>query len=191
MEFAFNFKGSAVKSGKKVVDESKPLLSLLSTFNNFKLNRTAMQALGVAVGDRIVLMDIGEQAPNLDNRFYITSDFEVNGKPYGSKITTGQSFTYSVVYGAMLAQDMSITSITPQSLIDLGLLYEKSEDAKSTQYIAARVAEMDLELYANGEPQEVMAGVEKVLYRICNFRFEDHTPKSRSENESELELDIE
>jgi hypothetical protein len=191
MEFTFNFKSAAVKSGKKVVDESKPVISLLSTFNNFKLNRTAMQALEVGVGDRVVLLDIGEQAPNLDNRFFICKDFEVKGKTFGSKITTGQSFTYSVVYGAMLAQDLGITSITPQSLIEMGLLHEKSEDSKSTQYIAAQEADMDMELYANGEPQEVSSGVERVLYRICNFQFEDHTPRVRGEGSEGSDNDVE
>jgi hypothetical protein len=182
MEFNFNFKSALVKSGKKVVDESKPVLTLLSTFNNFKLNRKAMQMLDVAPGGAVVLLDGGAQAPDLEHRFFIGKSFKAPDKKgkmteYGSKITENQSFTYSVVYGAILAQDMDVISITPESLIERGLLYDKSEGSKSTQYISAKVGTADIIPFADGEPQEVADNVFIPLFLLTNFDFEDYTPK--------------
>jgi hypothetical protein len=187
MEFNFNFKNAVVKSGKKVVDESKPLIQLLSTFNNFKLNRKAMQELGVSVGGRVVLLDLGGNAPDLENRFFITKSIKVDDKEIGAKLTNNQSFTYSVVYGAMLAQDMDIISITPESLIERGLVHDKTGLARSTQYISAKVATADLVPFADGEPQEIMDGVEVPLWRIANIKFEDYTPKGSDDDDNDME----
>jgi hypothetical protein len=172
----FNFKNAVVKSGSKLVDESKAILSLASTYNSFGLNKKAMALLGVGVGEKVVLFDVKDEATDQNSRFFICKGFEVNGKEMGATITKGQSFSYSIVYGAMLAQDANEIALTPQQLIDRGLLYEK-DSASTSQYVSTKTAECELVAVNDGQPVEVADGVEEVVYMITNFNFSDHTKK--------------
>ena len=173
----FNFKSALVKSGSKVTDESAPILNLTSTFNVMKLNRKAMTALGVGVGDRVVMFDVGSAADDLNNRFFICKSFEVNGVDVGSKITSDGRFSYSIIYGAILAQDMDVTSIAPESLIERGLLQGKNED-KTSQYIALKTMSAKLQPVNDGEEVTVADGVSRPMFVITDMAFVEHTPKS-------------
>lgn len=184
----FNFKSGIVKSGAKVVDESKPLLYVTSTFNGLRLNKKAMSALGVTVGERVVLFDMKGKASDCNNRFYICSDFEVGGVSQGSKITGNQTFNYSVVYGAILAQDMDVISITPESLIEKGLIYPKNEDSKG-QYVATKIGNATLVAVNDGEPVEVTDGVERVVYQLTDFQFAEHAQRTSTEDDDAPEME--
>lgn len=187
----FNFKTAVVKSGSKVTDESKPLLYVTSTMNSFKLNKKALQALGIGVGDRVVLLDAGKQASDNNMRFFICKNFTVDGKEMGSLISKTQGFNYSVVYGAMLAQDLDVISIGAQQMVEAGLLYPKNE-TKNTQYVATKTAVCDIVPFNDGELVEVADGVELPMFLITNFNFSDHESRvNDDESELEDELDVE
>jgi hypothetical protein len=149
--------------------------------NTFRLNQKAMQLLGLAAGEKIALLDFGTNAPNQETRFFCCKDFVKGGESQGAVISKLNGFTYSKIYGAMLANDPEVISISPASLIEKGLMYPKAE-GKASQYVAAKKATADITLAGEGE---VADGVYRELYLINNFLFTDHTPREGAEDEND------
>lgn len=184
----FNFKNAMVKSGSKSVDESYAQLQLTSTFNVFKLNQTALRMMGIAEGDKVIMFDMGESAQDENSRFFITAGYtNEDGVEQGAKITGGRSFSYNVIYGAILMNDGKTTSIHPDSMIDKGLLYPKSE-GKNSQYVAKKTASAKLVPFMDGEAVQIADGVSQPVYALTDIRFEEHTKRELGTNE-ELDFD--
>jgi hypothetical protein len=191
MEF-FNFKNAMVKSGSKTVDESYAQLELTSTFNVFKLNQTALAMMGIASGDRVVMFDTGMQSSGDDDRFFITAGFEdENGVEQGAKITgANRTFSYNKIYGAILKGDKNVISITPDTLIEEGLLYPKA-DNKSSQYVSTKTMVSKLVAHNDGEEVQITDTVFQKVFALTQMRFEDHTKREVSAVEAAEDLGIE
>jgi len=193
----FNFKTAVVKPGTKVTDESRPVLTLTPTFNSLRLNKNAQQLVqqylidtldDEKIGTRVLMFDMAVQYPDIDpnSRFALCEGYiGDDGAPVGAKVAvdTG-SFSYSVIYGAMLLQDNAITNITPAALIERGLVYPKAAGDKSPQYTSTKVVNTVLEPYANGEEFEVANGVYRKLWLVTNFTEDDHTKREITKKES-------
>jgi hypothetical protein len=150
-----------------------------------------MAELGVAEGDRVVLLDAGVQASDNNYRFFLTTSFlDDKGVEIGSKISKAtQSFNYSVIYGAMLNFELGVTDIGAEAMIEKGLLYPKEGDTV-TQFVAKRTAVGVLVPHADGEPQEIAEGVYRKLFAITNITFESHTRREFSAVVAEEEAAI-
>ena len=180
-----NFKKGVVKRGTKVTNEANPQITVLSTYNNFKLNKKTMNLLDVGAGERVLMLDMmGNGAQSQDERFYICkAGFEVKGVVQGSKISETGTFSYSVVYGAMLANDTEIIEITPAGLIKEGLLVETP---KGGSYIANHIGVGDITpVSEDGQLVEIFDDVEVELFAISGITFRDHTPSFREDGEAE------
>jgi hypothetical protein len=192
----FNFKTAVVKPGTKVTDESRPTLTLTPTFNSFRLNKLAQRLVqhylvdslnDPKIGTRVLMFDMAVQYPDIDpeSRFALCEGYlDENGDPVGAKVAdeTG-GFSYSVIYGAMLAQDNTIVNITPAALVDKGLVYPKQAGDKSPQHTSMKTFNTVLEPYANGEEFEVGNGVYRKLWLITNFIENDHTKREVGKSE--------
>ncbi len=178
----FNFKNAMVKSGSKSVDESYAQIQLTSTFNVFKLNNTALNMMGIGEGDRVVMFDMGAAAEDENSRFFITTGYtNQNDIEEGAKITSGRTFSYNVVYGAILLNDGKTLSIHPDTMIEKGLLYPKNE-SKSSQYVATKTASAKLVPFNDGEPVEITDGISQPVYMLTDIRFEEHTKRELGAN---------
>ncbi len=190
----FNFKQAFVKSGSKPTNEASPIININSTFNSFRLNKKAMQLIGVQPGveghDRVVMYDMGAQASDINSRFFISKSFTMKGVDIGAKVASNGSFNYSGVYGCMLANDMDVLSINAQGLIDKGLVYPKDADSNS-QYIATKVGYAKVAVLGDGEEQEVPSddGTGRVLYTISDLALNDHASRAAGESDEDDDID--
>lgn len=173
-----NFKSAFVKSGTKVKNESEPILTLTPSHNGFRLNNLAMKTLGITQKDRVVMFSDFDpnELKDQTERYYIAKGFELDGVEQGAKVGVQNAFTYSDIWGSMLANDNNLQSVDDQGLIDRGLMIANAKGTK----IAVKSLTAELVPYQNGEPVEVMEGVELPLYQLTNFKFKDHTPKSNT-----------
>lgn len=182
----FNFEKAFVRPGTKVSDESRPTLSLTPTFNTFRLNKlgraTVMTGSNGGNG-RVILFDMAAQYPDIaeDQRFYICEGYTNDkGEEVGAKVAedTG-NFSYSGVYGAILANKNNIINITPNALVDMDLVYPKDlESETSGQHTSKYAVSTVLVPYANGEVQEIFSGVFRQMFVLTNA---ERTPHTRRE----------
>jgi len=182
-----NFKRGVVKRGTKVTNEANPQITLASTYNNFKLNKKAMALLDLNGDgeDRILMMDMLNNGANgNDDRFYICkAGMEVKGVVQGSKVAESGTYSYSVIYGAMLANDVEVSEITPAGLISRDLL---EENPKGGSYIATKIGTGDITpVGEDGDEFEIFDGVSVPLFLISGVEFREHTPAFREDEEVE------
>jgi hypothetical protein len=180
----FNFSKGQVKSGAKSVDESYAQLSLTPTYNTFKLNNKAMGLLGIVPGDRVIMFDmVSLGATDQNDRYYLASaeGIEIDGVEQGAKVTTTRSFNYGGIYGTIIADDFEVTSISPVSLAEKGLLEQRvsTSDAGNvtTMNISLKVASCKLVAVNDGELCEVQGGEPRQLFQLTDFTFKSHTPR--------------
>lgn len=185
-----NFKKGVVKRGTKVSNEANPQITVLSTYNNFKLNKKARALLDVGEGERVLMLDMmGNGAQAQDERFYLCkADFDVAGVAQGAKLGKGGTYSYSVIYGAIMADDVEITEITPAGLIERELLVETP---KGGSYISNQIGVADIERVGDeDEKVEVFEGIEVELFSIGEVKFHDHTPSFRDDGDAEEEVEV-
>ena len=180
-----DFKSAFVPSGKKVTNESAPLLTLTSLYNGFKLNNKAAKLLGVSKGDRVVMFDMID--PNdpceQEERYFIAAGFERYGEEQGAILGATRAFNYSSIYGTILAGEVGLESITREALTEKGLLENTGYTDVSTKTIT-----MELVPFQDGAEIEVFDDVEPFkLYRLTNFKEKAHTPKSMKKEEEVVE----
>lgn len=187
-----DFTKTLVKKGTKVKNEAYPELRLLSTYNSFQLNGKAMDLLGVGAGDRIILHDAAAQTRGEDDvRFYICKGGQtVGGVDQGSLLSPKGSFSYSVIWGAWLANKLDVKNINQAGLMDLDLII-KSPNAENS-YIAKKVCSAKIEplldedeevadamMIFKGDPkakpptEDVFAD----MFVLTGLEFKDHDPQ--------------
>lgn len=186
----FNFQQALVKPGTKVVDESRPTITLTPSYNTFRLNKNARNQVlsGEAGGNgRVLLFDMASKHPDVaeDQRFYICEGFVGDdGVDVGAKLAKDtNTFSYSGVYGAMLANNNEVVNITPAGLIAMDLLYPREEGDGVNQF-SAKFSKVGILIpYNNGEPVEVYNGVYRKMYAITSFESTPHTKREMSKKE--------
>lgn len=177
-----DFGSARIKSGTKVRNESEPILTLTSGYNGFKLNGLAMSTLGVKQGDKVVLFsDFDPNDPvEQEERYYIAK--EVDEALEGATIGVNNLFSYSGIWGTMLANDKTLQSVTPDVLVEKGLMTINDKNTK----IATKTCDMILVPYQDGKEIDV-DGVMVKLFQLTNFRFKDHTPRTINKTGAEVE----
>lgn len=176
----FNFKAANVKSGSRSTSESAPFMTLSTSLNSFKLNKTAMSALGITEGERIVLFDAfgqGELESN-DERFYIAAaQYDIDGVEQGAIVSKKLlGFSYSSVYASMLANDVNVGGMTIPELLDAGLVSSRTNESGNTTYSATKSIVYKLVPFGD-EPVEISDNVERRLFQLVYVREEAHTPR--------------
>jgi hypothetical protein len=68
---------------------------------------------------------------------------------------------------------MDIVDITPEAMVEKGILYPKDPDAKS-QYISRKVGNGKVSLIEDGAEVEVHDGIFRILGVITNLTFSEH-----------------
>jgi len=190
----FQFKNALVISGSKSVNEAEPVIELNSTLNTFTLNKKAMLLLDITPGeDRVAMFDMaGQGATDHNDRFYICKSFDIqkgnSSVPAGALVSTTGKFSYNRIYGAMICEDMDVIDITPEAMVERGVVYPKVKGA-NTQYISKKVGNGKLELYKNGEEIEVRDGIMRKLALITNLQFTEHVSTRANSIEDEATVD--
>lgn len=172
-----NFKTANVKSGSRSTSESAPFLTLTPSLNSFKLNKTAMSALGINEGQRIVLFDAfgqGELESN-DERFYIApAQYEVDGVEQGAIVSKKLlGFSYSSVYGSMLCNNPEVGGMTVPELVEEGLVTARTNEAGNVTHSAVKSMVYKLVPFGDGDV-EIADGVERPLFQLVLVREEAH-----------------
>lgn len=183
-----NFNKGFIKKGTKISEGAEPVIRITSTYNNFALNEKAMRLLDVKPGETVAMYDLsGEGATsNTEDRFFISKSFvNENGIDPGAKIGKGNGFSYSKIYGAILAtaalldNELDITEITPAQLMEKELMVESETlvNGKPTaSYIATKKGIGKVIEVGDGEEYEV-EGVMRKMFVIQNINWSDHDPK--------------
>lgn len=180
-------KKAFVKSGKKVTNEAAPVLTLTSLYNGFKLNHKAMDLLGLEPGMTVVLFDDfidGDPVPQ-EERYFIAAGFtNADGDTEGAKISDTRQFNYSHIYGTMLLDDNTVMGVDFNTLAERGLATDTGSSKVATKTMTAEL------VAAQDEPMEVIEGVEPMmLYKLVNFNFKDHEPKTLGKRGGEAEVE--
>ncbi len=169
-----NFSKGFVKSGTKNVSEVEPVLMLTSTYSNFKLNNKAMAVLELDINERIAMFDQVADIANQSDRYYICkAGFEIDGVEQGALVSVARNFRYSGIYNTILNDDVEVTSISANDLVERGLMVKQGN-----LYIARQTIAFKLTPVNDGEPVEVAEGVERVLYKLTSPTVSEHTPKA-------------
>lgn len=165
-----------VKSGQKAISELNPVLEAVSSNNGFRLNNKAMTALGVKVGERVVMFDMKpakDTVPNDERYFICAAGFQdKDGVEQGSIIGANRSFTYGQIWGAIQVNNPEVKSIHFDDMIKLDL----GEVTANGSKVAKQIVTADLVPYGEGETV-IPGGNERFLFRLTNLRFKPHTPK--------------
>ena len=124
--FSKGVKGAIVVPGSKASQTSEAFITSLKSANKFTLSRPAMQLLGITPGSQVMMIDLARVHPvellNENNRFYIaviSREGESNIQA-GAKVGKNGSFSYSIMQGAMLANDGRV-EISNEDLVKMGL----------------------------------------------------------------------
>ena len=124
--FSKGVKGAIVVPGSKASQTSEAFITSLKSANKFTLSRPAMQLLGITPGSQVMMIDLARVHPvellNENNRFYIAviSREGENNIQAGAKVGKNGSFSYSIMQGAMLANDGRV-EISNEDLVKMGL----------------------------------------------------------------------
>lgn len=190
---ALSFVGKTVNSGSKLTGFMNPTISVNSTKDQFTLDQKAMDLLGVAENDYVVLIDNhkGQFDPE-DPRFYLTKGYIKDGEQKGAKIGKNKSFSYSVIWGAMLANKDGETQISVAELEATGLVMQRETKKGAISTIGLKKVMYNLEAIADeeGNAVEVPVDVDSEGNEITGFVYalvsrveKDHDPKAAAKDE--------
>ena len=198
-KFANAFVGKVVRSGSKVNGSSRPEVVLVSTFNKFTLNSAGMRTMGLVKGQKIVVLDITEEATDIQNRFFVTPGYDTgevdddNKAVFeGATLSPQGGFNYSVVWGNILSGDHESVQQSESDLVRKGLV-EKKEGAKP---VALKKIHMKLEVVADGEVLPIGEDaegnkIEQKVWMLTDFEEKDHTPRNGDEDDIDAEVSTE
>lgn len=124
--FAKGVKGAVVVPGSKASQTSEAFITSLKSANKFVLSRPAMQKLGIIPGSQVMMIDLARihsaDMLNENNRFYIAviSREGENNISAGAKVGKNGAFSYSIMQGAMLANDGRV-EVSNEDLVKMNL----------------------------------------------------------------------
>lgn len=168
------FFNAAVQSGKKVLSSTRPEMVATSTKDKFVLNDNAMRKMDLAIGDRIIMIDLFEK-PGIDTqnkRFYAAKGFKHKGVDLGAVIGKNRTFSYSAIYSAIQMDDVTIRECSVGDMVRAGrgIIKEKSDNFVALQKAIMEVVPYgEFALYADTDAVPVFA--------LTNIEFADHDPK--------------
>ncbi len=189
-----NLSKAFVPSGKKVANETVPLVMLTSSYNGFKLNNKACALLGVDTGDNVLMFDAWDKddIPASQNERYLigaaegleTGETDKDGQPLiaGAILGKTKGFNYSFIYGSMLNGDPEVQVASFDYLKSKGAMTitEGGSKVSTTTMTAELVPYQD-------EPVEIdEEGNTRMLYILTNFVTKDHSVG----NDDEEEVDV-
>ncbi len=185
---ALSFVGKTVQSGSKLTGFMNPTISVNSTKDQFTLDQKAMDLLGVQENDYVVLIDNhkGEFDPEAP-RFYMTKGYMKDGGQKGAKIGKNKSFSYSVIWGAMLANEDGKTQISIAELEANELVIQRETKKGGISTIGLKKILYNLEVIANEEGQAVEVPIDVdsegndimgIVYSLVSRVEQDHDPKA-------------
>lgn len=189
-----DFTKGFVESGAKVMQSNRPEIILNSTHNRFTVNDKGMDLMGIKPKDKIWFNDMLDMSDDKERRFFVAPNVVIDGETKGATVGNNKGFTYSRVYGAMLASLAGINTkeIKFEELERIGLMQsaENKEGRKSfvsTKKIAAELVEVTDN---DGNVVKVPVGtnedgsvVTSPVYMLTNFIVSSHTPQFTEEGE--------
>jgi len=185
-----DFTKGFVESGSKVMQSNRPEVILTSTHNRFVINDKARDLMGIKPGSRIWLNDMLSMYDDNESRFFAAVDVAVDGTVKGAVIGKNSGFTYSKIYGAILASiaDVKAKEIKFEDLERIGLMESRlNEETGNKTFVATKKIAMEVVKVADNAVVAVDEGGNEVhapLFMFTNFSLSTHTPQfSGSGNE--------
>ena len=149
---AFSLSGKVAQTGKKVSESLRPELVALSTMNKFALNGKARKLMDIQADldsdqkFRVVIVDaIGEDGvTDNDNRFFLGLGYTKNSQEVGALLNKAGEFSYSGIYGTIIADDIDTEEIPMEDLVRQGIVVKTTTDGGKTSYISTKKVHMEL-----------------------------------------------
>lgn len=114
--------------------DDRPIISTTTTPGILVLNAPARKLIGVEVGDRVLLIDMKQEAESTGNRYYITKGFSYNEKKFGMKISPSGSFMDAAFYYLFLMNKFELVESSKKDLLKNNLLIQRNRKNGGTAY---------------------------------------------------------
>jgi hypothetical protein len=177
-----------VVTGTKASTDVKPVLNVNGIPNKFSINKLAAEAMGLEVGSRVRIFDLGTESP-INERFVITkvadddnSAAKCAATNSNTKATKGidLAFNYSGVWAILVQGTEGAVNLSYEALCEAEYVIAGKTSGGNNRYRATNKIKMDIEPIGNG----IIAGVEyDNLFVLTNYKA---TPKTAEELQSEL-----
>lgn len=178
-----DFTKGFVESGSKVMQSNRPEVILTSTHNRFVVNDKARDLMGIKTGSKIWLNDMLSLSDDNEQRFFAAVDVAVDGNIKGAVIGKNSGFTYSKVYGAILASigNINTKEIKFEDLERVGLMESRvNEETGNKTFVATKKIAMEVVKVADDAVvayDESGNEVRAALFMFTNFSEYTHTPQ--------------
>lgn len=166
------------QAGKKAPSATRPEVTLVPTINRFSINSLASEEMQVESGDTVTFL-VNPDAESFDEKFFITKGFGDSqatlasvgkAKGYGRTLT----FNYSGIYSQMLQGTVEAKEVSPEGLVNLGLIKEGVTPNGKVSYSALKKIHFHL---VKADTIELEDGEEQDVYALTDVKFVDYTPR--------------
>lgn len=196
---AFSLAGKVAKTGKKVSESLRPELVALSTMNKFALNGKARKLMDIQAAldsgqdVRVVILDaVGQEGVDtVEERFFLGVGYTKNSQAVGAKLNKAGEFSYSGIYGTIMAEDVDIEDIPMEDLVRKGVVVKTVTEGGKNSYISTKKIHMEVaELIDENDDviDEVPVDEDKdgdpistKVYALKNFEVIAHNPQGDDE----------
>jgi hypothetical protein len=180
-----NLSLSVARPGTKAQSSANPELTLTPTINKFSLNPLATKLMGLKDGDGITILT-NDNAENINEMYFLAVGHTADqAKLAAVKKQQGigrtLNFAYAGVYSKMLQGTTDAVEVTPQGMVDMGLVEQRITKSDNKSYVSLK------KVYAIvGEGFELdIDGSEVVAYPLTDLRYEDYDPREMAGEEVE------
>lgn len=196
-----------VSPGRRITDETAPIVKTNGTLNSFGINRMAAELMGLRHGDKLIMFHNpnaqSKEASILMVKSKNDKGVSLAGQSKNKSIYEQLGFSYGGLYSVFLAEDVIKDHLSQASMEELGLMktysrarinpktgeQEVNETVLAPKYGCAEIVAIDLEDQF-GKESVVIDGVEyDEVFGVVEFSYEENPYAFNKETLTEKEIE--